>query len=107
MGKYVVPKGCTVVLDVVHMHRNPRFWGDDVEEFRPGRFDGRVKEGKKRDGEGKRGEKIKEEREEEEERWMENSPGASSEKLRMLVKGAFVAFSEGSRMCLGIPSRPQ
>lgn len=112
LGKYVIPKDCTVVLDVVHMHRNPRFWGDDVEEFRPGRFDGRVKEGRNGNGKENRGEKSQktengmEKERKEEERWVESSPGASSEKLKMPVKGAFVPFSEGSRMCLGIPFHP-
>jgi cytochrome P450 len=105
LGKYVIPKGCTVILDVVHMHRNPRFWGDDVEEFRPGRFDGRAKDGKSGMGKEDRGEKMEDE--DEEEKWVESTPGASSEKLRMPRKGALVAFSEGSRMCLGIPFPPQ
>ena len=88
------------------MHRNPRFWGEDADEFKPGRFDGRVKEGKGGNGKDKKLENTASGNgmeNGEEGKWEESAPGASSEKLTMPVKGAFVPFSEGSRMCLGTP----
>jgi cytochrome P450 len=36
LGKYKIPGGCTVVLDAVNVHRNPKYWGEDVNEFNPG-----------------------------------------------------------------------
>lgn len=38
-GKYFIPKGTTMGLQVAWMHRDPLVWGsDDVEEFRPERM---------------------------------------------------------------------
>lgn len=31
-------EGCGLFVSIWSMHRNPRYWGDDVEEFRPERF---------------------------------------------------------------------
>jgi cytochrome P450 len=39
LGKYDVPKGTTIMLSVWAMHRSPAIWGDDVDCFRPERFD--------------------------------------------------------------------
>ncbi|KAH9645406.1 hypothetical protein HF086_000024 [Spodoptera exigua] len=30
--------GCSVIVSIWAVHRNPRYWGDDAEEFRPERF---------------------------------------------------------------------
>ncbi|KAF9793789.1 hypothetical protein SFRURICE_013201 [Spodoptera frugiperda] len=30
--------GCSVIVNIWSVHRNPRYWGDDAEEFRPERF---------------------------------------------------------------------
>ena len=75
LGKYYIPKNTTVLYDVVNLHRNPNYWGDDVETFNPGRFDGRNAVGK--------------------------SDNVIKENIRLPIKGAFVPFSEGSRTCLG------
>ncbi|KAL6298881.1 cytochrome P450 [Sparassis latifolia] len=37
-GKYAVEKGATVVVNVIVVHRDPRVWGDDANEFRPERM---------------------------------------------------------------------
>ncbi len=37
-----VPKGTTVVANNFPVFHDPEIWGDDVEEFRPSRFDGKV-----------------------------------------------------------------
>lgn len=36
-----VPKGTTIVLDFFGMHHRSDLWGEDVEEFRPERWEGR------------------------------------------------------------------
>ncbi|KAF7312594.1 Fatty acid hydroxylase [Mycena indigotica] len=37
-GKYALKKGSRVVILVWQMHRDPKVWGDDAEEFRPERM---------------------------------------------------------------------
>lgn len=74
-GKYYIPKNTTLVLDVVQLHRNPKYWGHDVDSFNPSRFDGRNTD--------------------------VGNKGDASDRLRMPVKGAFIPFSEGPRACLG------
>ncbi|KAK6024578.1 hypothetical protein OSTOST_09608, partial [Ostertagia ostertagi] len=39
VGSYCFRKGTNVVIDQWALHHNPQIWGDDVEEFRPERFD--------------------------------------------------------------------
>lgn len=34
----VIPKGVNVIVDILSVHRNPKYWGDDANEFRPERF---------------------------------------------------------------------
>lgn len=34
----VIPKGVNVVVDIISVHRNPKYWGGDANEFRPERF---------------------------------------------------------------------
>ncbi|KAL1198352.1 Cytokinin hydroxylase [Cardamine amara subsp. amara] len=36
----VIPNGANIWIDVVAMHHDPELWGDDVNEFKPERFDG-------------------------------------------------------------------
>jgi cytochrome P450 len=46
---YILPKGSRVILSIYSMHHNKKYWGDDVEEFRPERFDDSANGGKKID----------------------------------------------------------
>src|ERR1700724_1227338 len=41
LGKYPIPKGMAVIFDIVHVHRDPKFWGPNSNAFDPSRFDGR------------------------------------------------------------------
>jgi len=34
----VIPKGVNVIIDILAVHRNPKYWGGDANEFRPERF---------------------------------------------------------------------
>jgi len=34
----VIPKGVSVIADILSIHRNPKYWGSDANEFRPERF---------------------------------------------------------------------
>ncbi|CAN6842691.1 unnamed protein product [Brassica oleracea] len=36
----LIPNGTNIWIDVVAMHHDPKLWGDDVNEFKPERFDG-------------------------------------------------------------------
>ena len=36
----VIPNGTNIWIDVVGMHHDQALWGDDVNEFKPERFDG-------------------------------------------------------------------
>ncbi|XP_049542628.1 cytochrome P450 3A19-like [Anopheles darlingi] len=38
LGKYTVPAGVDVLLNIFNIHRNPVYWGEDAEHFRPERF---------------------------------------------------------------------
>ncbi|KAJ7067224.1 fatty acid hydroxylase [Mycena amicta] len=37
-GKYAIKKGTTISIQAWEMHRDPKVWGDDAEEFRPERM---------------------------------------------------------------------
>uniref|UniRef100_A0A183GFP1 Cytochrome P450 n=1 Tax=Heligmosomoides polygyrus TaxID=6339 RepID=A0A183GFP1_HELPZ len=39
IGPYTFQKGACIVVDQWALHHNPAVWGDDVEEFRPERFE--------------------------------------------------------------------
>jgi len=34
----VIPEGVNVIADILSLHRNPKYWGSDANEFRPERF---------------------------------------------------------------------
>jgi len=38
----VIPNGTNIWIDVVAMHHDVELWGDDVNEFKPERFDGNL-----------------------------------------------------------------
>ncbi|CAN8244569.1 unnamed protein product [Cochlearia groenlandica] len=38
----IIPNGTNIWIDVVAMHHDAKLWGDDVNEFRPERFDGDI-----------------------------------------------------------------
>lgn len=80
LGKYPIPKGMTVIFDIVHVHRDPKFWGHDSNEFNPSRFDARIIRSTQNNN---------------------SSSDLGNEKIRIPVKGAFLPFAEGQRSCLG------
>ena len=85
LGKYLIPKGWTIFIDAMGLHRSEKYWGVDAAEFKPSRFDGRGAVGQEQQDTG------------------DTSPGRVNEKIRIPVRSAFVPFSEGSRSCLGTP----
>lgn len=38
LRKGTVPKGSMVIINIMHLHRNPKIWGENVYEFDPDRF---------------------------------------------------------------------
>jgi len=88
LGKYVIPKGWTIFIDAMGLHRSEKYWGVDAAEFKPSRFDGRGVGGQVGQDQQDIG---------------DTSPGRVNEKIRIPVRSAFVPFSEGSRSCLGNP----
>uniref|UniRef100_A0A8D8NZL6 Cytochrome P450 4C1 n=1 Tax=Culex pipiens TaxID=7175 RepID=A0A8D8NZL6_CULPI len=38
ISKTTIPPGATIVCGVYNVHRNPKYWGDNVDEFNPDRF---------------------------------------------------------------------
>jgi cytochrome P450 len=86
LGKYLIPKDCTIFFDVVGLHRSERYWGADAAEYNPSRFDGR----------GVEGQSVHENGE-------DTFSAGINEKIRIPFRSAFLPFSEGSRSCLGTP----
>ena len=43
VGGYLVPKDSIILMSLIKMHRNPKYWGNDAELFRPERFEGELK----------------------------------------------------------------
>lgn len=39
LAGYTIPKGTIFMLSMYGMHRNPKYWGDDADLFRPERFE--------------------------------------------------------------------
>jgi cytochrome P450 len=85
LGKFYIPKGATVMYDVINLHRNPKYWGEDADSFNPSRFDGRSSTEKSIEKDTG-----------------DDAPGAALDKIKMPKRGSFVPFSEGARSCLGI-----
>ncbi|XP_050088506.1 cytochrome P450 4g15-like [Anopheles aquasalis] len=40
LGKHMLPADIDVIIDIYNIHRNPTYWGADVDQFRPERFSG-------------------------------------------------------------------
>ncbi|XP_035786807.1 probable cytochrome P450 313a1 [Anopheles albimanus] len=38
IGKYILPAGVDVLINIFSIHRNPTYWGEDADQFRPERF---------------------------------------------------------------------
>jgi len=79
LGKHVIPKNTCVGIDLVSLHKNEKYWGHNCHEFDPSRFDNR---------------KLSTE---EAQNWQILMDG----KLKIPEKGAYFAFGEGPRACLG------
>ena len=80
LGKYPIPKNAHLGIDIYNLHRNEKYWGNNANDFDPGRFDNRNTH-------------IKE------------SPWYSVDgKIKIPSRGAFLGFSDGPRACLGISS---
>ncbi|XP_074319691.1 cytokinin hydroxylase isoform X3 [Silene latifolia] len=47
VGNVVIPNGTNIWIDVVAMHHDQAIWGDDVNEFKPERFNGDIYGGSK------------------------------------------------------------
>lgn len=83
LGKYPVPKDAYLGIDIYNLHRNKKYWGNTANNFDPGRFDNRNKD---IEGSG-------------EESWY-----SVDGKMKIPMKCAFLGFSDGPRVCLGISS---
>ena len=79
LGKYVIPKNTCIGIDLVSLHKNEKYWGNSCYEFDPSRFDNRLPHP------------------DEANNWQTLMDG----KLRIPEKGAYFAFGEGPRACLG------
>jgi len=79
LGKHHIPKNTSIGPDLVSLHRNETYWGNSCNEFDPSRFDNR---NPNRDTEKP---------------WCVTADG----KIKFPVRGTFIPFGEGARVCLG------
>src|SRR5436309_7462954 len=77
LGKHYIPEGSIIGYDTVNLHRNTQYWGDDINTFNPSRFDGRKSKARE---------------------WVNDG------NIKLPTRGAFCAFSEGVRTCIGMSS---
>lgn len=78
LGKYFIPKNSSIGPDLVNLHRNEKYWGNQSDKFDPSRFDNRVPGS---------------------DNWHTIMDG----RIKIPVKGAFLAFGDGPQACLGKP----
>ena len=83
LGKHYIPEGSIIAYDTVNLHRNTQYWGDDINTFNPSRFDGRKSRAHPLDLGNTRG-------------WVNDG------NIKLPTRGAFCAFSEGVRTCIGM-----
>lgn len=76
LGRYEIPKGTRISPDFVALHRNEKHWGPTSEVFDPSRFDARIADD-------------------------HDSYTMIDGKIKIPVKGAFLPFGEGPRVCIG------
>jgi len=79
LGEHLIPRNTCVGIDLVSLHRNEKYWGPTCNKFDPSRFDNRTLPA------------------EEAQNWQTLMDG----KLKIPEKGAYFAFGEGPRACLG------
>ena len=73
---YRIPKGTAIGPDFIALHRNENYWGSTCNMFDPSRFDARIS-----------GDPS----------WYTVMDG----KIKIPVKGSFLPFGDGPRVCLG------
>lgn len=87
LGKHFIPKNTCIGPDMVALGRNEMYWGAKPNEFNPSRFDNRHLSDSSKLPTG----------------WITLMDG----RIKTPMKGAFFAFGEGPRVCLGIPISQQ
>jgi cytochrome P450 len=75
LGRHVIPTNTAVGIDMVNIHRHEGYWGENCDEFDPTRFDNRNPN---------------------------NGWYTTDGKIKIPVRGAWIPFGEGPRMCIGI-----
>ncbi|PKY00503.1 putative cytochrome P450 monooxygenase [Aspergillus campestris IBT 28561] len=83
---YVLPPKVSVTLDANALHYSEEYWGNDVREFHPQRWDARNKDSFLAQNADLPGLSV---------------PGLEFRSVHKPVRGAYIPFSDGFRACLG------